>query len=500
MNPRHLSDSTVVGPEPYPFAQPPGKPFAGCAACLLLPKFARLQGGAMKKVIGLITAHGPTPKPQPAKKGPSKVPTAPKAPRSTIAPTADNFTKREPLKDAKTILAHPVSESGTGPRQLEPPVLQAPTTLPAGIQQTKSDPPSAAMSRRDSRTPPPTTSTRSAPRGTDFHPQSVVPAGLSAQLAQIWAQNPFLGKGTVVMQNTVPAVFNKAFVGELFNCFASDTKQAIAAIGEELMCHIHYYVISTGDLFLWTEPHIPGDVGSFNRGHIFITGWVARISSFGMVKPSVHWNAIRTPLAPLQAQPSTIAQPRNTADSLSLLVDYVDNASAVEQKCSVAEKSEFPDPGPPYDLETRKPVWLQVAIKQQQALGAASTRTPIISTKYPSAFEDPEKQWQRYMVAFRTSDVDRLIVEEAVKNEGNLRMIFDKESGQIVSVEELIKRTVYRCSLKEAKSAGTGELGSGDVSFRNGDENKNMKRKLEDGNRDEDGDGKNGRQEKRACL
>ena len=74
------------------------------------------------------------------------------------------------------------------------------------------------------------------------------------------------------MQNSAPAVFNKTFVGELFNCFASDTKEAIASIGADLNCNIHYYVISTGDLFLWTEPQTSGDIMSFNRGHVFITG------------------------------------------------------------------------------------------------------------------------------------------------------------------------------------------------------------------------------------
>tara|TARA_R110002060_G_scaffold15260_2_gene21251 strand:- start:269 stop:574 length:306 start_codon:yes stop_codon:yes gene_type:complete len=82
----------------------------------------------------------------------------------------------------------------------------------------------------------------------------------------------------------------------------------------------------------------------------------------------LQWNAIKPAPAPLQAQPTIPVQPRNTADAFSLLANYVNTATA--------EKS------------------------------------PSV---YSSAFEDPEKQWQRYMAAFRTSDIDRLMVEEAAK-------------------------------------------------------------------------------------
>ena len=75
-------------------------------------------------------------------------------------------------------------------------------------------------------------------------------------------------------------------------------------------------------------------------------------------------------------------------------------------------------------------------------------------------------------------------------------MVLDKESGQIVSVEELVKRTVYRCSLSGAKLAGS--LGGGGLNGQNGVEGgTNKKRKAGHG---VEGSGDDGREEKRACV
>ena len=76
-------------------------------------------------------------------------------------------------------------------------------------------------------------------------------------------------------------------------------------------------------------------------------------------------------------------------------------------------------------------------------------------------------------------------------------MVLDKETGQIVSVEELVKRTVYRCSLSSAKLAGShGGVGSGGLNGQNGGQGgTNKKRKAAIGNEA----GEDGR-EKRACV
>ncbi|PVH74495.1 hypothetical protein DL98DRAFT_29856 [Cadophora sp. DSE1049] len=227
-----------------------------------------------------------------------------------------------------------------------------------------------------------------------------------------------------------------------------------------------------------------------------------------MVKPSIHWNAIRTLLAPLQAQPSTIVQPRNTADALSLLANYVNAAATNKPQSVVIEKSASTEQCPWTNVavrttSTQKPA-LQRVPSPQPGLSKSTPRTPSTTMIYPSAFEDPEQQWHRYKAAFRISDIDRLMMEEAAKNEGDLRMVLDEESGQIVSVEELVKRTVYRCSLKVAKGAGTGggvASGNGGLNGRNGGEMAvNKKRKIGDGGGGRDGDRQDGREEKRACV
>jgi hypothetical protein len=105
-------------------------------------------------------------------------------------------------------------------------------------------------------------------------------------LASVWSSGVI--RGNVVMHNTVVQIFNRTFIGLLFGYFASDTKQAITAVGAELRCHLKYKVVSTGDLILWTEPHDPEDENSFNRGHMFLGGWISRTAAFGMVKPSEH--------------------------------------------------------------------------------------------------------------------------------------------------------------------------------------------------------------------
>lgn len=77
-------------------------------------------------------------------------------------------------------------------------------------------------------------------------------------------------------------------------------------------------------------------------------------------------------------------------------------------------------------------------------------------------------------------------------------MVLDKESGQIVSVEELVKRTVYRCSLSSAKLAQSlGGVGSGGLNGQNGVEvGANKKRKTGNANEAEE----DGREQKRACV
>ncbi|KAL2060017.1 hypothetical protein VTL71DRAFT_9839 [Oculimacula yallundae] len=408
----NLTWQEIFGPKPFPFAQPYGK------RNLKLAPLAKQKEDNSAKDPAVNTAN----------KGEAQ-------PTATLLPTRS------------------VTDANTAPLQAGPGL---PISRPAqDVQSTYVQTPGAPASRRSLRTPPPgLLSPVALPRaGADFHTRSTPPLHMTTLLAQMWARDPFLGKGTVVMQNATPAIYNKTFIGELFSCFLSDKKQAIDAIGAELKCTIHYYVTSTGDLFLWTEPVTPGDTVSFGRGHMFITGWVTRVASFGMVKPSVHWNAIRIPLAPLQTKPPPILQPLDTADTLRRLSSYVQAATNDQNNQPVTNKSESTKPGLSTGIESSlaDAQMHDTPVPQSELEEPNSTIGP--EEALPSGCEDPERQWERYKLAFRTSDIDRLMVEEAAKNEGDLRMVIDKETGQIVSVEELVKRTVHRCGSGEGNGA-----------------------------------------------
>ncbi|CZT46791.1 uncharacterized protein RSE6_07282 [Rhynchosporium secalis] len=393
------------GPKPFPFAQPYGKLDPRCTHCMLLPKFAPVKGASRdgRSQASQVTSRGKL--------------------------TTSAGANRTPPVQAGSIIPALKSTQGSS---------------------TDLHPLGALILRRSLRTPSPSAPVSKRPEA-DFHPQSPPPLAMTTQLAQMWSRDPFMGKGTVIMQNTLITIYNKTFIGKLFNCFMSDKKHTIAAIGAELKCHIHYYVTSTGDLFLWTEPQSTGDAISFKRGHTFITGWIARVGSFGMVKPSLHWNAIRIPLAPLQAQQAPILAPVKAEDTLRRLSSYV--------RAATAERN-----------------------------------LPIPDTICPSAFENPEKQWEKYQVAFQTSDIDRLMIEEAAKKEGDLRMVLDKESREVVSVEELIRRTVARCTVTDGPQSFSKIIQRvDDIATPLGG-----KKRKADADNSEDEEGR--REEKRACV
>lgn len=218
------------------------------------------------KIMKATASTNPTASMRPNASSQPKAPVEPAAPIRLNAPTKPAATTSPSSPIQPTVLIKPTTAN-----QEPATVVQVPTA--STLQESSAFQP---ISRRSLRTPPPTgPSAHRAPDSTkiiEFHPQSLPPMHLYTQLAQMWARDPFLAKGTVVMQNTFPAIFNKTFVGQLYSCFCTDTKQVIAAIGAELKCNIHYHRLSTGDLLLWTEPQIPGDNASLSRGHMFITG------------------------------------------------------------------------------------------------------------------------------------------------------------------------------------------------------------------------------------
>jgi len=141
----------------------------------------------MKKVMSILTASGPALKSQVVSSLPSGVPIGPAASRSAITSTTSSPAKGAPAQITKPILAHSRSEKRTAPVQFEPTAAEAPKASLTGAQQLVLNPPGGSASRRDLRTPPPTTSIRTISEGTESYPQSVAPGRLSAQLAQMWA-------------------------------------------------------------------------------------------------------------------------------------------------------------------------------------------------------------------------------------------------------------------------------------------------------------------------
>ncbi|KAG4428703.1 hypothetical protein IFR05_015814 [Cadophora sp. M221] len=254
---------------------------------------------------------------------------------------------------------------------------------------------------------------------------------------------------------------------------------------------------NTAPVQFWTEPQIPGDVSSFNRGHMFLTGWVTRVISFGMAKPSVHWNAIRTPFAAMQTQPVP-TPPENAADAFSRLATYVQAAVTDKPTPPARDDSVTKEKGQltkitPIAANSQAAASVPVASKpKSETITLSNSKILFQPVTDLSSFEDSEEQWQRYKIAFRTSDIDRLMMEETAKREGDLRMVLDKESRQIVSVAELVKRTVYRCSLSGQKCVAVSRAGgqsAADISMAG------KKRKAGD-----DGGEEHVHDEKRSCL
>lgn len=56
-----------------------------------------------------------------------------------------------------------------------------------------------------------------------------------------------------------------------------------------------------------------------------------------------------------------------------------------------------------------------------------------------------ENSREDYMIAFRPTDLDMMVIEETAKAEGNLRLVLDEETGEVITVAELIKRSKQRC-------------------------------------------------------
>jgi hypothetical protein len=113
----------------------------------------------------------------------------------------------------------------------------------------------------------------------------------------------------------------------------------------------------------------------------------------------------------------------------------------------------------------------------------ASTTERAPFSKYWRQFNDSEntdpnnsaaeRDWAKYAATFKATQMDRLIIEEAAKMEGQLRMVLDETTGLVISLGEYSRRTLNRFL-----SNRPGNLN---------DSVHSAKRKLDDGIMDVDG-------------
>lgn len=62
-----------------------------------------------------------------------------------------------------------------------------------------------------------------------------------------------------------------------------------------------------------------------------------------------------------------------------------------------------------------------------------------------STESEGEDSKEEYKTTFRASDLDMMVIEETAKVEGNLRLVLDEETGEVITLAELIKRSKQRC-------------------------------------------------------
>jgi hypothetical protein len=105
----------------------------------------------------------------------------------------------------------------------------------------------------------------------------------------------------------------------------------------------------------------------------------------------------------MQVWPTPVV-PVNAADALSRPASYVQAAVEDTIYSRVTDSTMLIDFGPTTEV-----------LKSQAEPSMSAFSNPSERTTYPAAFENPDDQWQRYNVAFRVSDIDRLVLEETVK-------------------------------------------------------------------------------------
>lgn len=134
-------------------------------------------------------------------------------------------------------------------------------------------------------------------------------------------------------------------------------------------------------------------------------------------------------------------------------------------------------PGPPGVLSSFADYWKQFKESEKADLDRSKnlneSKKIDLNTSNPQAAEN---DWEKYASKFQATDLDRLMIEEAAKAEGHMRMVLDEASGQVVGLEEYTRRALDRA--KEIRSNGMSDCGKNhweDLSVGPAQENRSIK-------------------------
>jgi hypothetical protein len=118
---------------------------------------------------------------------------------------------------------------------------------------------------------------------------------------------------------------------------------------------------------------------------------------------------------------------------------------------------------------------------EQRVMESKPTR-PVSASGEDVNPQAADKDWDRYATAFKATELDRLMIEEAAKAEGSLRMVLDKPSRQVIGLDEYGKRIIGRAtrSLSDRNPDRPAGGKSNDSKDLNGTEGGAGKRKLDE--------------------
>jgi len=158
-----------------------------------------------------------------------------------------------------------------------------------------------------------------------------VPGDILAKLALIRNVNPQIPVGAIVMQNLEWTVCGSPTVKLLFDCSQSETIENVVKLGDDLKAELHFE-LSKGDLIMWSEPLLPGDVKSKSSADLFLKSWLERVLEFGIVQPSFYWKEMRNTMKFLSEDDASEAETEIITGASDRLGGFLDDSRLLESK------------------------------------------------------------------------------------------------------------------------------------------------------------------------